>query len=287
MSKAFMISSVLLIGSLALIPEVSDASTRAVPCHGCSTENMEIAAGNATQNGTVFVFNEANGDVREYHVFSELVDTRPRTWWKQVIPRSTPTALKNAYSDYLSVVHTLETDGYELPPDFPVASAAGAVSNTAYFSGQVSALIDAGAVLSLRQRTLSFLESWAIELIPFSDFGRIMGPETITFIFSDDSYIKVEFSIREDATGADTAIIVDAVILSSARDQEGKPIPSTTNAATWNGFSMTGNANAVREWLNMARAAGVTIVGSAGSSRGSVICATEKGVTICWRKDAP
>jgi hypothetical protein len=275
--KRFIILALLLCGQGAA------ATDRAITCHGCSSAGMSRTAAQATDRGTVYVFNAASADVRKYSVFTEVVDTQPYTIWKQAMEKSVEPELDSAYREYVESVRDIAGNGvYRLPADFPVRSVAGALLDPAFSTTSIEDYLSELLFVQQAELHLSTIAARLVRAgIKLLDVTAVIDKITLLIEFPDGT--TQEYTLEYTINGVSLEPRAEVTPVGNARMANGQPAP--TSRLGFDGHRFRDNGGSVREWAEWARMNGVSVRG--GLSGSVMVCEVEGDEIRCTVRQQP
>ncbi len=276
MKKTILIALAIL--PLATVSAGAIANTRAVTCPGCSASQMSQAATNATDDGTVYVFNQTTKDVKKYTVLTEFVDTIPYTVLKEAYEVTVEPDIKNSFAAVVGDQIQGEGSVIVLPPDFPVRSSAGSLLDPNFASGSIVNHLRSLSFWQLTEINVNALIAAAItKNIPFADFSGVIKGIVITIRFPDGS--TQDFEVTYQINALTNKATIDLGPTGTATTPEGTPVP--TNPIYFAGTSYSDTGGSIGEWIAWARLNGVQITGPGGGNPASMTCYVEGSVVYC------
>lgn len=245
---------------LALCTSSNAATTRAVACDGCSATQMAALATDTVNQGTVYVLDAVNAVVAKYTVITETVDTIPYSIWKQAMPQFVEPDLASAWRAYVASREGVEGQpgSYQLPPDFPIHSVAGALYDPEYTNTSIE---DYLLSLNLFEQMNMDIGTLVIQVlrsnIPFVDLKDLLKTIKITVTFPDGTSQDYAVSVSIDAVTAQARTEVEPV--GNARMPDGRPAP--TSRLGFNGVTVYDRNGSLREWVLWAQQLGLFVSG--------------------------
>ncbi len=257
------------------------ADVQAISCHGCSNGAKSQAAANATSRGTVYVFDQQRATVSTYSVYSELLDTVPRTTWKQARLVQTDNALQNRYKALVEAQEEVADMGtIYLPPDFVIGSVAHALLDPAQATTAIEDYLATQQQWAALNHALTNLVSRVAQLdLGVIDLKDITKNLIVKVQFPDQSDLSfdLEFSLN---TG-NNDFRIELTPFGNAHGPDGRALPS--HRIGLNGMVFTNHNGSMSAWIEFVRSMGALVRG-AGGSRGSkttMVCEIHGTDIIC------
>lgn len=269
--------------ALLLFAQGAAASDRAITCHGCSSAGMSRAASQATDRGTVYVFNAASANVRKYSVLTEVVDTQPYTIWKQAMEKPVEPALDSAYRGYVESVRDIAGNGvYRLPADFPVRSVAGALLDPVFSTTSIEDYLSELLFVQQAELHLSTIITRLVRTgISLLDATAVIDKVTLLIEFPDGT--TQEYALKYSINGVSLEAQAEVTPIGNPRMANGRPAP--TSRLAFDGHRFRDNGGSIREWAEWARMNGVSVSG--GYSGTVMVCEISGDEIRCTVKKQP
>lgn len=269
MNKA--ITHLLALAALAS-SQVLLADVQAISCHGCSSSAKSQAATDATSRGKVYVFDQERATVSTFSVYSEVLDTRPRTTWKQARQLQTDPALQTRYRALVEAQEDIADIGtIYLPPNFAVGSVANALLDPAYSSTAIEDyLANLNQWSALNQATISLVSRVTQLDLGIIDLKDIINNLLVKVQFPDNSDLSYELQISLN-TG-NNEFRIELKPFGNAHGPDGQALP--THRISLRGRTFSDHNGSMAGWIAYVRSLGAIVrrIGGGGSGNTVMEC---------------
>lgn len=249
---------------------VDTTDPRPFLCDGCEPAEMASVATQVTASGEVFVFNASDREVRRYQVttsFEPIEGTSPETGAKfrretEATELEAPAGLATAYAELQASIEAFQASlaDWALPDDFPIKTVAGAILDEGLFAGELSVVLQRGALGDVDERTHALWQAWYRAELPVLLFRAVTySGRSVRVPFADGSSTLVTIDFAYDLMGENWLGPVLEHLPSAGRTASDGAPPSMKTSAGWDGFEVTGSEAVLDEWVRAAMGAGVKI----------------------------
>ena len=248
-------------GLFADLDVFAATNTVVTGCHGCSDSEMARAAMRTTGKGEAYVFNQDDETAKAYSVYFDYDDSGGRGRATKVVDEmSVDKYLRKKFKLFAQSANEIDGGTFELPPDSPIRSAAGAALDRSYSE---SVIEDHLSGVSLVDRALSGLDAVLNELYrSATNMTDVVKRNQVTIRFPDGSTEKytIVFTTTLSSNGQTVIIELDIEDPDDASGQGGTGgLP--TRDRNFDGFEADNSSGSVWDYVDWAASHGINVTG--------------------------